>query len=181
MKTALKATALALFASAVIAGTAVADPAPQTAAGDTLDPRTYDSGSKLALVAHATGVQKYTCQANGTWLFTDPEATLFKTTGAPKEMGSHFLNFATGRPMWMLDDGSTVEAARKVGVGNGTSNIPLLLLQGVATTGDRLGGTTWVQRLNTSGGVAPAGTCTPGAHVAVPYSADYYFWKSTED
>ena len=44
--------------------------------------------------------------------------------------------------------------------------------------GDRLTKTTWVQRLNTSGGVAPAGTCTPGAKAAVPYSTDYFFWKA---
>ena len=66
-------------------------------------------------------MQKYTCQADGTWLFTDPEATLFKTTGAPKEMGSHFLNFATGRPVWMLKDGSSVEAARKAAGAGGAA------------------------------------------------------------
>jgi len=177
MKTAVKATVLALLASAVVAGTALAGPAAQTAAGDALDPRTYDPGSKLFLVTHATGVQKYTCQANGTWLFTDPEATLFKTTGTPKEMGSHFLNFATGRPVWMLQDGSSVEAARKAAQPAGAGNIALLLLETATTTGDRLGATTYVQRLNTSGGVAPAGTCTPGDRAAVPYTADYFFWK----
>jgi len=35
-----------------------------------------------------------------------------------------------------------------------------------------------VQRLNTVGGIAPAGTCTPGVTVAVPYTADYFFWKA---
>jgi hypothetical protein len=58
----------------------------------------------------------------------------------------------------------------------------LLLLQATGTSGDsfgeRLGGTAWVQRLNTSGGVAPAGTCTPGATAAVPYTTDYLFWRS---
>jgi hypothetical protein len=38
--------------------------------------------------------------------------------------------------------------------------------------------TTWVQRLNTSGGVAPPGTCTPGDQKAVSYSADYFFWRA---
>jgi Protein of unknown function (DUF3455) len=47
--------------------------------------------------------------------------------------------------------------------------------------GDRLTGTTWVQRLNTSGGVAPAGMCTPGAQARVDYSADYFFWSADED
>jgi Protein of unknown function (DUF3455) len=181
MKKSLTALLLALLALAAFAATASAGPVPQTAAGDPLDPRTYDPASRLFLVAHATGVQKYTCQANGTWLFTDPEATLFKTNGTPQEMGSHFLNFATGRPVWMLKDGSSVEAARSGALPGGSGNIPLLLLQAVSTTGDRLGGTTYVQRLNTSGGVAPAGTCTPGDHAAVPYTADYFFWSADDD
>ncbi len=161
---------------------ASARPAPQTAPGDPLDPRTYAPDSRLFLVVHAVGVQKYTCLANRTWLFTDPEATLYKTTGVPKPIGTHFLNFATGRPVWRLKDGSSVEAARTVTVSAGTGNIPLLLLQAVATTagsdGDRLARTTWVQRLNTSGGVAPAGACTSGDRLAVPYSADYFFWRA---
>src|SRR4029453_13713402 len=112
--------------SAVVAAAASARPAAQTAPGDLLDPRTYAPDSRLYLVLHATGVQKYTCQANGAWLFTDPEAALFKTTGTPDEMGSHFLNFATGRPVWMLQDGSSVEAARKAAQPAGAGNIALL-------------------------------------------------------
>jgi len=166
----------------LFAAAASARPASQTAPGDPLDPRTYAPDSRLFLVVNAIGVQKYTCQADGTWLFTDPEATLDKTTGVPKPIGTHFLNFATGRPVWQLKDGSSVEAARTVTVSGGTGNIPWLLLQAVVTTagsdGDRLTRTTWVQRLNTSGGVAPAGTCTPGDRIDVPYSAKYFFWRS---
>jgi hypothetical protein len=166
----------------LFAAAASARPAPQTGPGDQLDPRTYAPDSRLFLVVHAIGVQKYTCQANGTWLFTDPEATLYKTTGVAKPIGTHFLNFATGRPVWQLKDGSSVEAARTQMESGGTGNIAWLLLQAVVTTagsdGDRLTGTTWVQRLNTSGGVAPAGTCTPGDRIAVPYSADYFFWRA---
>jgi hypothetical protein len=174
------AGALALFA--VLAVSASARPAPQTAPGDLLDPRTYDPNSRLFLVTHAVGVQKYTCQANRSWLFTDPVAILYKTTGVAKPIGTHFLNFATGRPVWELKDGSSVEAARIVTVPAGTGDIAWLLLQAVATTpgsdGDRLTRTTYVQRLNTSGGVAPAGTCTPGDTIAVPYTADYFFWRA---
>jgi Protein of unknown function (DUF3455) len=166
----------------LFAAGASARPAPQTAPGDPLDPRTYAPDSRLFLVVYAVGVQKYTCQANGTWLFTDPEATLYKTTGAPKPIGTHFLNFDTGRPVWRLKDGSSVEAARTETASGGTGNIPWLLLQAIVTTagsdGDRLASTTWVQRLNTSGGVAPAGSCTPGDSRAVPYSADYFFWRA---
>jgi hypothetical protein len=137
--------------------------------------------SRPFLVAHAIGVQKYACQANGPWLFTDPAATLYKTSGAPKAIVEHFLNFATGRPVWQAPDGSSVEAARKASQAAGAANIPWLLLEAVATSsggdGDRLGGTTFVQRLNTAGGIAPAGSCTPGDHAAVPYTADYLFWR----
>jgi hypothetical protein len=63
----------------------------------------------------------------------------------------------------------------------GAGNIPLLLLQAVVTTagadGDRLTRTGWVQRLATSGGVAPTGACTPGDTTAVPYESDYLFWR----
>ena len=177
----LVAGASVLALCGVVAATAAAGPAPSTAPGDALDPRTYAPESKLFLGVHASGVQKYTCQANGTWLFTDPEATLHKAPHVRKSIGTHFLNFATGRPVWQLKDGSSVEAARKASVPAGTGNIPSLLLQAVVTTagsdGDRLTSTTWVQRLNTSGGVAPAEACTPGATLAVPYSADYVFLR----
>jgi hypothetical protein len=167
----------------LLAAPAFARPAAQTAPGDLLDPRTYAPESQLFLVLHAIGVQKYTCQANGTWLFTDPEATLYQTTGVPKPIGTHFLNFATGRPVWQLKDESSVEAARTQTASGGTGNIAWLLLQAVVTTagsdGDRLTSTTWVQRLNTSGGVAPVETCVPGDRIAVPYSADYFFWRAT--
>jgi hypothetical protein len=163
--------------SAVVAAGASARPAPETAPGDLLDPRTYAPGSRLYLVLHATGVQKYTCQATGTWLFTDPEATLYKTTGAPKPVGTHFLNFSTGRPVWRFKGGSSVEAARTQSAPGGAGNIAWLLLQAVATSPGRLWQTTWIQRLNTTGGIAPAGACTPGATTAVRYSADYFFWR----
>ena len=175
----LAACAGTLALGAVVATTALAGPAPQTAPGDLLDPRTYAPDSRLFLVTHADGVQKYTCQANGTWLFTDPVATLYAANPAGKPIGTHFLNFATGRPVWQLDNGSSVEAARTQSIAGGTGNIPWLLLQAVANERGRLGKITWVQRLNTSGGVAPAGACTPGATTAVHYTADYFFWKAT--
>jgi hypothetical protein len=166
----------------LLATCASARPAPHTAPGDLLDPRTYALDSRLFLVVYAEGVQKYTCQTDGSWLFTDPEATLYKTTGVRKPIGTHFLNFETGRPVWQLKDGSSVEAARTQMMSGGAGNIAWLLLQAVVTTagsdGDRLTGTTWVQRLNTAGGVAPAGTCRPGDRIAVPYSADYFFWRA---
>lgn len=177
-------TLIALMALlAVAAATAAAKADPRTQPGDPLDPRTYAPQSRLFLELHAAGVQKYACQANGTWLFVAPEATLYRQEGARKPVGSHFLNFVTGRPMWWFKDGSSVEAARVAAAPGAAGSIPWLLLQAVATgngggDGDRLLKTTYVQRLNTEGGVAPAGTCAAGATAEVPYEADYVFWKA---
>ena len=53
-----------------------------------------------------------------------------------------------------------------------------------APDGDRLVATTYVQRIATTGGLAPpAAECnaaTAGTVAEVPYTADYYFWKKTE-
>jgi hypothetical protein len=91
-----------------------------------------------------------------------------------------------GGPTWEARDGSTVKAARVDGVTVDPDAIPWLLLQAIpqpaGPDGDRLTGTTYIQRLNTTGGVAPApGECsadTLGDVVEVPYTADYYFWKT---
>ena len=154
----------AILALAGVFGTAASaqavSPTPQTEPGDPLDPRTYDPEAKPSSTLHATGVQRYACQANGSWLFSDPIADLYAQNGT-RSIGSHYLNFATGRPIWEFKDGSTVEAARRVTASGGTGNIAALLLQAVVTTagddGDRFAKTTWVQRLNPSGGVAPDG------------------------
>jgi hypothetical protein len=50
------------------------------------------------------------------------------------------------------------------------------------TGGDMLTGTTFIQRLSTSGGVAPATGCSSPADIGnkafVPYTTDYYFYKA---
>ena len=65
-----------------------------------------------------------------------------------------------------------------------TGAIPCLLLKPVASRASTLGNglftrVTYIQRLNTTGGSTPAGSCKVGARVLVPYSADYLFL--TED
>jgi hypothetical protein len=48
--------------------------------------------------------------------------------------------------------------------------------------GDRLAGTEYIQRIATTGGLAPAAsTCnaeTAGDEAEIPYTADYVFWKA---
>jgi hypothetical protein len=68
--------------------------------------------------------------------------------------------------------------------------IPWLLLQVVGavpgpTGGHRLTETTYIQRVHTSGGMAPTTGCAQSTHVGnralVPYTADYVFYKAIED
>ena len=64
--------------------------------------------------------------------------------------------------------------------------IPWLRLQakstGAGPYGDKLAKTTYIQRINTTGGVAPdAATCnatTAGTQVEVAYTADYLFYRA---
>jgi hypothetical protein len=69
------------------------------------------------------------------------------------------------------------------GVSVSTDAIPWLLLKAVSTSagpdGDRLVPTTFIQRVHTIGGLPPAGPCTAGATASVPYTADYYFYRSS--
>ena len=78
-----------------------------------------------------------------------------------------------------------MKAARVHGVTVDPNDIPWLLLATSSATagpdGDRLAGTTYIQRLATDGGVAPPpNQCdadTVGEVVEIPYTGDYYFWK----
>lgn len=133
---------------------------------------------KVFLVGHATGVQIYTC--NGTaWTLTAPRADIYGDNG--KLLMTHGAG-----PSWTAKDGSRVTASRVDGVTVDPTAIPWLLLAAKGAPGpdgDRLAGTTYIQRINTVGGLAPgAGTCTTanaGEVREVPYTADYVFWKAT--
>ena len=139
------------------------------------------AGNHPYLIAHGVGVQIYRCDATATgfaWTFVAPRADLTDNRG--RVIIHHF-----GGPTWQADDGSKV-------VGSGVSNIPVsptavpwLLLSATTTPapggGGLLADTTFVQRLLTVGGVAPAAsTCdaaTVGVTSEVPYTAEYVFWK----
>jgi Protein of unknown function (DUF3455) len=67
-----------------------------------------------------------------------------------------------------------------------TGAIPCLLLQTIGSKQGPSGGrgvsqTTFIQRLNTKGGSAPATGCSAstdvGKQALVPYTADYYFFR----
>jgi hypothetical protein len=141
------------------------------------------AGNSPFLVAHATGVQIYSCKAQGAgfvWSFVAPEATLVNDAG--QQIATHFAG-----PTWQATDGSTVKgmSVANAPAPSGTA-IPWLLLRAVATTtgtggGTTLTATTFVQRVNTTGGVAPTSGCDAvhvGATARVDYTADYFFYTT---
>lgn len=134
----------------------------------------------LLMVVPARGVQIYECRsrkdqpASYDWAFIAPQATLFDT--ANHKIGEHFEG-----PTWESDDGSRITGTLKARADAPQGNaIPWLLLTATASGNAKgaFGAVTSVQRVNTTGGLAPATPCTEakdGAVARVPYTADYYF------
>lgn len=140
-----------------------------------------------------------------------PEATLFTTFfGRQVQIITHFLSkdaapngnaptpLPFGSATWQSSFDSSKVWAQKVGsiiAGQGdpscpnSNSIACLLLQSIGnqegpTGGKLLANTTYVQRLNTKGGLAPATGCVDfndfGKQALVPYSADYYFYRGPQ-
>jgi Protein of unknown function (DUF3455) len=141
--------------------------------------------NEVFLVGHVLdgkGFQIYTCDpVAGKWSAAVPQAELSNDQKVP--IIKHFAG-----PTWQeLPNGSTVVGTKKAAVddldGNG---IPWLLLSATKTTAGRgghlLSDTTFIQRLNTIGGLQPTDPCNASTTPLVrpiPYTADYYFWKAT--
>jgi hypothetical protein len=72
-----------------------------------------------------------------------------------------------------------VVGARLFGCTPDSTAIPWLLLETVSTGGPGIfSSVTYIQRVNTTGGVAPAGPGSSiGETVQVPYKAEYYFYR----
>lgn len=139
------------------------------------------AGNTLYLVGHARGYQIYTCQAQQSgyaWVLREPWAGLVDDAG-------NYVALHYAGPTWRAPDGSAVVAARiaSAPAPSGTA-IPWLLLQATSTSGPAGGtftSTTFIQRINTVGGLAPATGCDAthvGATAAVFYTADYYFYRA---
>lgn len=168
------------------------------------------AGNIPFFVAHAFGTQGYTClptNTGGTEWNTNarPEATLFvKVFGQQVQVITHFASInadpnaakpvpLSGNATWQTSfDTSRVWAAKTGQIDAGTNPscpnqgaIPCLRLQSVGklagpTGGQFLARTSFVQRLNTSGGAAPTTACSVGQTQLQPYQADYYFFRPEE-
>jgi hypothetical protein len=120
------------------------------------------------------GTQNYTCvvpagDTEGAYTGgSTPEAQLVGT-------GGRIHHFAG--PSWQsLRDNSLVTATKSVG-SDRAGTIQELLLKVVTHSGNGiLSKADWINRLYTSGGVAPKDSCTAGQVVKVSYKALYVFW-----
>ncbi len=145
------------------------------------------------LVGHAFGTQNYVCLPSGNEfkfkLFT-PQATLFDDDG--KQIATHFFSpdpddpLGTIRATWQ-DSRDTSAVWGKVVPGDNATVDPAAIdwLRVTATANQGgpssvLARTTFIQRVNTAGGLAPSDGCSSAADVGktafVPYSADYIFY-----
>ncbi|WP_371669472.1 DUF3455 domain-containing protein [Streptomyces sp. NBC_00289] len=130
-------------------------------------------GNRLTGVFSAAGVQTYTC-TDGAWKLLEPAATLW----AKKDRSHRPVALHSRGPVWVSTrDGSAVNATA-VANSPKAGTIPELLLQATATRGTGIfADVSYIQRLNTHGGVAPTTACTGTDQVSVPYSATYAFYK----
>jgi hypothetical protein len=136
----------------------------------------------LTAMFAAKGVQIYTCAAPAAstvgapaWTLKAPHALLLKGGDAA---AIHF-----GGPSWEALDGSLVVGAKVAAVPSpDPTAIPWLLLKAASNAGQGLfSDVTWVQRLDTEGGLAPTTGCDDahvGAESLVPYRADYFFYHT---
>jgi hypothetical protein len=178
--------AIVLAALLIVVGQALIAPPPASASSGQVPTVPVDiavpAGSVLLFSRHAIGVQIYEC-VNGQWAFHAPRALLFE----PKShlpVGIHYGGVdrgLTAGPWWeSVRDGSRIRGGNaKSAPSPNADSIPLLRLEvlerqntGVFTPAS------YIQRLNTKGGVGPTGACQPGAQRRVPYTADYYFYRN---
>jgi hypothetical protein len=134
-------------------------------------------GTVIARV-QAKGYQVYTCKADTSgklsWTLKAPDATFQNDTGLT---GKHYAG-----PTWE----STVDGSKVVGkkiadhASPEVDAVPWLLLAAASHEGTGIfSQVTFIQRINTTGGKAPAvGNAKAGDEVRVAYTAEYVFYGS---
>jgi hypothetical protein len=163
------------------------------------------AGNVLYLATRAEGTQNYICLPAGkkqvAWRFLGAQATLFEFAGtgeAPQQITTHYLSVnpvdALARPTWQHSvDSSRVWARLRTPSSDpnyvAPGAIPWLLLERAGVAVGPAGGgimaqTTFIQRVNTAGGVAPSTGCSDDDHIGtvvlVPYATDYFFYRADQ-
>lgn len=178
----MKSTALVLssmLAAALLSGCAQMAPYSQDALAAGVK---VPSGHVVALQTVGVGQIAYECRAKKDmagqfeWVFVGPDAALNDRAGM--KVGKYYGPPAT----WESMDGSKVTATQVAVAPAGAGNIAHQLVKANPATGSgAMTGVTYIQRVATNGGVAPASVCgaaNVGGKQNVTYQADYIFWKA---
>jgi hypothetical protein len=133
-----------------------------------------EAGNYVAYRAFAVGVQRYRWDGTA-WVFVEPVATLYKDAEYTNKDGVHYAG-----PTWLANSGGKVVATKVNQCAPDAASIPWLLLKATSNQGPGLfGAVTFIQRINTKGGVAPIAPGTQiGALADIPYTTEYYFYRS---
>ena len=136
---------------------------------------------KMLMATMGVGELTYECRekkdmaGQHEWAFVGPMATLFSTER--KTVGKYYAG-----PTWEAADGSKVTGKQVAVAPSGPGNIPLQLVKAEPAMGNgAMTGVSYIQRLNTKGGVAPSMACdmaSKGQRQKVAYQADYVFYGS---
>jgi hypothetical protein len=173
----LKLKTLQPLAAALLAVAGAAHAAVDNAALP--EPVRVPAGNVLKLETVGVGEITYECRAKKDmagafeWAFVAPVATLVDMKKA--SVGKYYAG-----PTWEANDGSKVTGKQLAVAPAGAGNIPLQLVKAEPAMGNgAMTGTSYIQRLETKGGVAPSATCdaaTVGAKQQVKYEAKYAFY-----
>jgi hypothetical protein len=166
----LACTLLATPALAAIAPPSGVAPALRVAANE-----------EPAFMLSGNGVYVYECRLgladpnSFVWAFVAPDATLYDGSRSAARMTSPNLVESTS-------DRSSVSGFVRSTQAAGGGNLPWTAMR-ARPIGDAglFAGVTSIQRVNTSGGMAPAAGCNAdnvGAEARVTFNADYYFYKA---
>lgn len=138
------------------------------------------TGHHIALTLSGKGTQVYRCalaQGQPSWMLTAPAAVLL--SGRGQVAGSHYAG-----PTWEALDGSTVVGAAIASEAIDPTAVPWLLIEAVehSSNGGSMAKVTYIQRLDTTGGLPPAQGCDRAHLDAIhesPYSATYRFYRAS--
>ena len=166
---------------ALVAVTATSALATDNRAPGVPDDIAVPADNKVHFHGYAVGFQIYTWNGSS-WGTAVPAATLYDNDG--NVVADHFGT--PNGPKWVSNSGSEVVGALppKSAIVD-TNAIPWLRLAAVEqlTHGPGIfADTTFIQRVNTTGGKAPSVDGTVVGQVArVPYTADYFFYRQTNN
>jgi hypothetical protein len=112
------------------------------------------------------------------WVFVAPEARLFADPCYEGQVGLHYAG-----PTWEANDGSKVVGSAPIRCTPFRGAIPWLRLDATSLSDHgRFARLTYIQRVNTIGGTAPAEAgAFVGDEARVPYTAEYFFYRKARD